>query len=286
MKLRIPDWKSAWFDNQISDRFFQEVSKLEKGTVKSLDSSAQWMEQVMIEVGQLAQAMIRLESHDAPDPQIRQAFDKALRLSAISLHLMTTLDALARNEFTSGIPQGTRGPHSEEAPPHPHTGHSAPMSMAQPRSVAQTMVLTQPMSPSNGPGMTHGASANTPPGDTPFPPAWTGLHPPSGQGRPSPAAENPGASSSSGVPSGDESEDPFAFPDESQMDPDSQPTPLISSIVQVSGQSRQSPSRMRETIQSLSMQGLSRAEIEMLTGEPRHIIEAVIEHHRPKRDQV
>lgn len=70
------------------------------------------------------------------------------------------------------------------------------------------------------------------------------------------------------------------------MDPDSQPTPLISSIVQVSGQSRQSPSRMRETIQSLSMQGLSRAEIEMLTGEPRHIIEAVIEHHRPKRDQV
>ena len=37
---------------------------------------------------------------------------------------------------------------------------------------------------------------------------------------------------------------------------------------------------MRETIISLGKQGLSRAEIEMVTGEPRHIIEAVLNHAR------
>ncbi len=280
MKLRIPDWKSAWFDNQISDRFFQEISKLEKGTVKSLDSSAQWMEQVMIEVGQLAQAMIRLESHDAPDPQIRQAFDKALRLSAISLHLMTTLDALARNEFTSGITQGNRGPRSEEAPPDPLAVHPAPVMTAV--SSMAPMSVTPPKSQEKPPA----PRGKPPPGDMPFPPAWTALHPQSGQRRPFPAAGKPGASSSSGVPSVDESEDPFAFPDESQLEAGSQPTPLISSIVQISGQTRQNPSRMRDTIQSLSMQGLSRAEIEVVTGEPRHIIEAVLEHHRSQRGQV
>ena len=39
-------------------------------------------------------------------------------------------------------------------------------------------------------------------------------------------------------------------------------------------------SRMHDTIVSLSKQGLSRAEIEAVTGEPRHIIEALIEHAR------
>jgi hypothetical protein len=39
---------------------------------------------------------------------------------------------------------------------------------------------------------------------------------------------------------------------------------------------------MRETILSLSGQGLSRAEIEVVTGEPRHIIEAVLDHDRAR----
>ena len=264
MKLRIPDWKSAWFENQISERFFQEVSRLEKGTVKSLDSSAQWMEQVMIEVGQLAQAMIRLESHDAPDPQIRQAFDKALRLSAISLHLMTTLDALARNEFSSGISSGTYKPHSEAMPPNPDS-----VPLPPPIKPMLPKVQDKLASP----------SAATPPGNMPFPPAWTALPAHSGQGGPSPASGTPGA------PSGADSEDPLPSPDDSEMEERSKNAPLISSIVQVSGLSQKNPSRMRDTIQSLSLQGLSRAEIEMVTGEPRHIVEAVLEHHRPRRER-
>ena len=84
MKLKIQDWKSAWFDAHINDRFFQEMSRVEKGMVNDLNTSAHWMEQVMIDVGQLAQAMIRLEKADTPEPHIRQAMEKSLRLAALA----------------------------------------------------------------------------------------------------------------------------------------------------------------------------------------------------------
>ncbi len=50
-----------------------------------------------------------------------------------------------------------------------------------------------------------------------------------------------------------------------------------------SGDSEARKSRMHDTILSLSRQGLSRAEIEAVTGEPRHVIEAVIDNSRPRR---
>jgi len=60
--------------------------------------------------------------------------------------------------------------------------------------------------------------------------------------------------------------------------------PVFSSLLQISGRNApRSESYVHQTILSLSEQGLSRAEIEMVTGEPRHIIEAVLNHHRTQQ---
>lgn len=92
MRLLTPPWKTAWYDDHLSERFFQEISRAEGATARSLESSAQWMEQLMVEFGQLAQNMIQLEN-PAPTPaQIRMAFEKALKLSATAVLLTASLD--------------------------------------------------------------------------------------------------------------------------------------------------------------------------------------------------
>lgn len=92
MRLLTPPWKTAWYDDQISDRFFQEMSRTENAEVHDLESSAQWMNQVVIQTGQLAQNMNQLEK-DVPHPsQVRLAFEKALKLSTLVAHLAAALD--------------------------------------------------------------------------------------------------------------------------------------------------------------------------------------------------
>ena len=92
MKLLTPPWKTAWYDDQISDRFFHEMSRMETGEMRDLHSSACWMNQMIVEIGQLAQNMNQLEK-DAPHPsQIRLAFEKALKLSTMAAHLAAALD--------------------------------------------------------------------------------------------------------------------------------------------------------------------------------------------------
>ncbi len=92
MRLLTPPWKTAWYDDQLSNRFFHELSKLEKSTVRELETSAQWMEQMVIEFGQLAQNMIQLEKVSPPPTHIRQAFEKALKLSVLAAHLTAALE--------------------------------------------------------------------------------------------------------------------------------------------------------------------------------------------------
>ena len=90
MKLLSPPWKTAWYDDQISDRFFHEMSRTEKGEMREIESSARWMNQITIVVGQLAQNMDQLEK-DAPHPsQIRLAFEKALKVSTMAAHPFPT----------------------------------------------------------------------------------------------------------------------------------------------------------------------------------------------------
>lgn len=266
MKLKVPDWKSAWFDHHISDRFFQEMSRLEKGAVMNLETSAHWMEQLMIDMGQLAQAMIRLESRDTPDPQIRQAFDKALKLSALSLQLTTALDNLARTH-AQGWSSAVADTPDDTAWAQRQISNSA-YPMAPPTEVRPTL-----------PNVSSSAQRQAAPG------AELGIGSERNKGN---ALSRSGGSSptvdrvTSLPPVQHRIERARPIPPqnfEHEFGDEEPSGGFLSSMVDVSGDGLSSaPSQMHQTIRSLSDQGLSRAEIEVVTGEPRHIIEAVLNH--------
>lgn len=273
MKLNVTDWKTAWFDAHIADRFFHEMAKVDKGALKNLATSAQWMEQIMIDVGQLAQAMIQLESDGAPEPQIRNACDKALRLSALTLQLMTTLAGVDRDHLRSGSSLYSGSPSSDfthVAPVHPSLPQTGPLQDAPPPGPSIATPAESAQHHAVGPA--HG-----------LPPLWgQASHFPLPGSKPAETAESPEATEppdGSDTRSAEEADTGVAQADSStQVAP---PALTISSLLQISGRkSIQSESTMRETIRSLSQQGLSRAEIEMVTGEPRHIVEAVLDHER------
>lgn len=92
MKLLTPPWKTAWYDDGISERFFQEMSRLEKSTVKEMETSAQWLNQLMVELGQLAQHLGQLEQGQSKGTQITLAHERALKLTAVAAHLTAALD--------------------------------------------------------------------------------------------------------------------------------------------------------------------------------------------------
>lgn len=269
MKLRVNDWKHAWFESHISDRFFQEMSKLERGSVQGLETSAQWTEQIMVEVGALAQAMIRLEQEGAPEPQIRQAYEKSLRLAALAMHLITALDGADREKLRSaaivrteplrgmggmggmgnagGTPQGNSAslaaPTKSGAPQSPFPPPAAPAAESPAAAVTAPPVMPRQAVPWRPPLTPSRAER------TPDPEAAEPAEKPAEA--PAPAVE--------GVP------DPSVF----------------ASLLQHSGPSQaRSESAVHQTILSLAQQGLSRAEIESVTGEPRHIIEAVLNNAR------
>ena len=111
MKLLNPPWKTAWYDDNISERFFSEMSRMEQGTVSELETSSQWMNHFVIELGQLAQTMNQLD-RDAPHAsQIRLAFEKSVRISCLAAHLAAALDRA--NPDLQHTPVGPRGTRPE-----------------------------------------------------------------------------------------------------------------------------------------------------------------------------
>jgi hypothetical protein len=270
MKLKVTDWKHAWFESHISERFFLEMTKLEKGSVLGLETTAQWMEQIMIEVGLLAQAMIRLEQQGAPEPQIRTAYDKSIRVAALAMHLITALDGTDREQIRSA--SIVRGEHGEWSAPR-----AAPAAAAAPAPLPAPPPPRQPAAPQ------------------PAPPASA----------PAPAA--PAASGATGAGTdtaattrllnrGPLQRPPLNAPRERTRAPQAEATehtepaaapseaPIFSQLLQISGRAApRSESQVHQTIVSLAEQGLSRAEIEVVTGEPRHIVEAVLKHARSTR---
>ena len=116
MKLPHSPWKQAWHDDQVSERFIQELAKLEKGAVKDMDSSARWMEQLVVELGQLAQNMLQLEQDDPHAPQLMQAFDRSVKLAALATHLAGALyQAHARATRPGEGREGARPPSMAKA---------------------------------------------------------------------------------------------------------------------------------------------------------------------------
>ena len=256
MRLRTTDWKHAWFESHISDRFFQEMSKLERGAVQDLETSAQWMEQIMIEVGTLAQAMIRLEQNDTREPPLRVAYEKSLRLAALALHLITALDGADRGQLRAAGMARTERPGADFTPPR-----AMPAAPLQP---PQAPPMAEPVRPQ--PQVTAGANPLTPRSSVPW-------RPPLASARAESRAEPP----QSAPDRAETFDDPV---------PANAPAPnpgMFANLLQVSGRPQvRSESAAHQTIVALDQQGLSRAEIEAVTGEPRHIIEAVLNNARAK----
>ena len=251
MKLYSPDWKTAWFENHISDRFFQEMAKLEKGTALTLESSAQWMNQVMIETGMLAQNMNALEEKNAGPNQIRVAADKAMRLAALAVHLMTTLDGAHRGMTGQADPLAAGPRHGLAIPARAPAGQPPQEQPApEPAPAAQPAAASQ----ANHPPQMRGGG---------LPANIAGMF----------ARMEADATSDEGAQSTPASGfEPGAEPDDAI---------LISPFQNMEGQNAADEgSPMRNTIISLNSRGLSIAEFEVITEQPRHIVEAVLEHHK------
>ena len=111
MRLFTPPWKTAWYDDGLADKFYQELARTEKQAMSDLETSAKWMEQMVIEFGQLAQNMIQLETVSPATMQIQQAYNRAMKVCALAAHLASALDRAdpERPHTPVGRPQGKIG---------------------------------------------------------------------------------------------------------------------------------------------------------------------------------
>ncbi len=139
MKLSSCPWQTAWHDGQNSERLVQELSKLEKGSVQKLESSAQWMEHLLVELGQLAQHMIQLEQNDPHPPQLLLASDRSVKLAALAVHLAGALQQAHR--LAAGE---TAGPAAAPAEPSPRKGMAAAVEAATQQAEARGMPAAEP----------------------------------------------------------------------------------------------------------------------------------------------
>ena len=249
MRLTPPAWRTAWYEEGLSERFAQEMSRLEKSTLQNLGTSAEWVEQLVIELGQLTQNMIHLEGELPRPHQLKLAFERALMLSALSAHLMAALD-LAIDHGPSVLrysEPGSDRPAPTPVPPHlnptPQPFHSGG---AEPRTGQDSALPSHGIPQQHLPGAVPGMRASTQ--------AQVGVmrqaHP---AAKPAVAAAVP-------------------------RNP-AKPQPFVSNLMEMSEPMiASSPSPMREMILALSRRGLSRSEIEVITEQPRHIIEAVLQH--------
>jgi hypothetical protein len=232
MRLRTPPWKTAWYEEGLSERFAQEMTRIEKTVAREIETSAQWVEQLVIELGLLAQNMIHLEGETRRDSQIRLAFEKALKVSALAAHLMGALDQAA-----------DRGPTLLRYSSGDPLDHPKPGSAGAPEAVTPTAAVPHTAAPAQA------AAAQHPQVLRPSAAAQIGLKRQAAVREAPPPLERPGTA----------------------------PPPLVSPLMDVS-QPMITPSGnpMREMILSLSRRGLSRSEIEVITEQPRHVIEAVL----------
>ena len=266
MKVMLPDWKSAWFENHISDRFFQEMAKIDKGIGMGLDTTGQWMGQIMSETGNLAQALMTLEADEPQDSHIRLAAEKALRIAALSLHLMTVLDSAQRSEGSPGRltprnltpPPGSKlpgGPRVSPLPDKPAPITPANQAKDPPKGVISGQTTPPPVNPLNRLSTSDWMSNRQ-----------------GGQTTRAASDANSAHSEGSRAPSSA----PFPLPDAAPTF--EAPPPLLSPFLHRDhkGSLNGEPSEIHQAILSLANQGLSIAEIEAVTDQPRHIVTAIL----------
>ncbi len=265
MKLTPPVWRTAWYEEGLSERFAQEMSRFEKSSLKELGTSAEWVEQLVIELGQLTQNMIHLEGELPRPHQLRLAFERALKLAALSAHLMAALDqAIDRGPAVLRYSEPAVEPVSPPlVPPHlsPTPGARVGLGAAWP--------ALEPATPGNG-TLSHGVP-RPPPAPQAQAPQASSAAPPAHALRASPQAQV-------GVMRQAHAD---AYPSPAVAEPvaPANAPALVNNLMEISQPMfESSPSPMREMILALSRRGLSRAEIEVITEQPRHIIEAVLRH--------
>ncbi len=270
MRLMPPEWRTAWYEEGLSERFVQELSRLEKTSIHGLHTSAEWVEQLVIELGQLTQNMIHLEGELPRPHQLKLAFERALKLAALSAHLMAALDqamdhgpsVLRYSEAggdsapSAGAAYGAPNPLPPQVPPHLNPPSLVPVqgmpsdSRAHGEMTAQAPTAQANSSASPAAPVLR-ASAQTQVGV---------MRQASPTAKPAPHAVDPRtAARASKAPKAE---------------------PLVSNLMEISQQMIEpsSASPMREMILALSRRGMSRSEIEVITEQPRHIIEAVLQH--------
>lgn len=264
MRLTPPAWRTAWYEEGLSERFAQEMSRLEKSALQDLDTSAEWVEQLVIELGQLTQNMIHLEGELPRPNQLKLAFERALKLAALSAHLMAALDQ-AIDHGPSVLRYSERGSDHPSPPPGPPHLNPTPSAQIQaggsdPRSGQESAALGAPQAAAlHSPALpSHGVPQQHIPAHAPGMRAST--HAQVGVMRQAQASARP-------APAAPEPRQP------------ARPQPLVNNLMEMSEPMIEgSPSPMREMILALSRRGLSRSEIEVITEQPRHIIEAVLQH--------
>jgi len=250
MRLIPPVWRTAWYEEGLSERFVQEMTRLEKSVVKELGTSAEWVEQLVIELGQLTQNMIHLEGELPRPHQLKLALERALKLAALSAHLMAALDR-AVDHGPSVLRYSEEG---ESRSLGTATGELSIASHPTPALNPQPMASVRTGEPT--PALQPAAQNSQPPATSPVlrasPQVQVGLKRQSG-------AEPRAVMASAREPQ--------------------KPSPLMSNLMDISQPMiEDSASPIREMILALSRRGLSRSEIEVITEQPRHIIEAVLQH--------
>ena len=147
MKLLITPWKTAWYDDQISEKFFQEMSRLEKGAARDLRQSSHWLGQMVIAVGQLAQNLMHLEAEHSSPSQIRLACEKALKISALAAHLTAPLHRADPEHSHTPVHtvevktpfDAQQGPAALRAREHPAKGEGRTATVAPMRQTVESL---------------------------------------------------------------------------------------------------------------------------------------------------
>jgi hypothetical protein len=270
MRLIPPVWRTAWYEEGLSERFVQEMTRLEKSTVKELGTSAEWVEQLIIELGQLTQNMIHLEGELPRPHQLKLALERALKLAALSAHLMAALDhALDHGPSVLRYSEGAETRSRSQGPAETRDGGTAGAYASEQTPAAWTGTEHSGLAIP-----THGGNGHMPAQSAPV----TQTQAAGSAAPPSPAGPGLRASPQVQVGLKRQASPEIRTPTQSPRE-GGKPAPFVNNLIELSQPMIDGgASPAREMILALSRRGLSRSEIEVITEQPRHIIEAVLQH--------
>jgi len=99
MRLDKSGWQEAWHEQGLSERFFMEISRLDKTEAAGLSTGGQWLSQLVAEIGHLAQSMAPLEAADPGVSHLRLSYEKAVKVSALASLLAGALEQTQKNNL-------------------------------------------------------------------------------------------------------------------------------------------------------------------------------------------